>query len=266
MILDTIARKTRERIMRQKSLVPPDSLREQALRLPKGDFAFERALRSAQHPPAFICEIKRASPSKGVIAREFPYLEIAREYERAGAAAISVLTEPDFFLGDDRYLTEIRAAVSLPLLRKDFTLEDYQLYEAKVLGADAVLLICALLDTQTIRHFIDICDALGLCALVEAHTKDEVVCASRAGARIIGVNNRDLQTFDVSLETSAALRGAVLRDALFVSESGIHSAQDVAKLRGIGTHAVLVGEALMRAPDKRAALAALRGREAPGEN
>ncbi|MFA9381399.1 MAG: indole-3-glycerol phosphate synthase TrpC, partial [Acetanaerobacterium sp.] len=259
MILDTIAQATRTRVLTQKNVVTHAAMRIKAQSLPKGGFAFERALRKGYeaNSPAFICEVKKASPSKGVIAEEFPYLDIAREYEQAGAAVISVLTEPEFFKGDNRYLSEIRAAVKIPLLRKDFTIDEYQIYEAKILGADAVLLICALLDTDTLRRFLTVCDNLWLCALVEAHTTKEVRSALGAGARIIGVNNRDLKTFKVNLEASLRLRPFIPKDVLFVSESGISTARDVAFLRKIGVHAVLVGETLMRAPDKRAALAAL---------
>ncbi len=261
MILQTIAAATRKRVAAHKKMCSPDSMRARAQSMPKGNFAFEHALRRTykKSAPAFICEIKKASPSKGVIAANFPYLTIAREYERAGAAAISVLTEPDFFQGEGRYLTEIRGAVSLPLLRKDFTVDRYQIYEAKVLGADAVLLICALLDTGTLRDFIAVCDTLGLCALVETHTAGEVQSAIRAGARIIGVNNRDLDSFAVSLDTSLRLSTEIPEEVLFVSESGITCAQDIRMLRGAGVHAVLVGETLMRAENKTAALAALRG-------
>ncbi len=263
MILDTIAEATRKRVQAQKNTVSLKEMQKKAQALPKGGFAFEHSLKEAYRKalPAFICEVKRASPSKGVIADHFPYIEIAREYEQAGAAAISVLTEPDFFMGDNRYLTEIRAAVSLPLLRKDFTVDEYQIYEAKVLGADAVLLICALLDTETLRRYIGICDSLGLSALVETHTADEVQSALDAGARIVGVNNRDLKTFTVSLDTSVSLRPLIPDDVLFVSESGIATAQDIKLLKEIGVHAVLVGETLMRASDKRAALSALRGEQ-----
>lgn len=261
MILDTIAEATRKRVLEQKNTVTHAAMRIKARALPMGDFAFEKALRSAamQGAPAFICEVKKASPSKGVIAEDFPYLAIAKEYEQAGAAAISVLTEPDFFKGEARYLSEIRREVKLPLLRKDFTIDEYQIYEAKTLGADAVLLICALLDTDTLRRFLAVSESLGLCALVETHTAAEVRSALAAGARIIGVNNRNLKTFKVNLEASLRLRPFIPKDVLFVSESGITTARDVSFLKKIGVHAVLVGETLMRAPDKRAALAALRG-------
>lgn len=208
---------------------------------------------------AFICEVKKASPSKGLIAADFPYLKIAGEYKNAGAAAISVLTEPDFFLGSDEYLREIAHAVSLPVLRKDFVIDPYMIYEAKMLGASAVLLICALLDDAAIRDFLEIARSLRLAALVETHNEAEVESALQCGARIIGVNNRDLQTFTVSLEVSRRLRPLVPRDKIFVAESGINTAADIKALRDIKADAVLIGEAMMKAPDKKVYLQTLAG-------
>ena len=222
-----------------------------------GDFRFEKALRSEDI--AFICEIKKASPSKGVIADEFPYIDIAKDYETAGVAAISVLTEPHFFLGDDRYLCEIAGAVKVPLLRKDFVVDGYMIYEAKLLGASAVLLISALLDKGALAEYIGTAHSLGLSALVETHTEAEVEMALAAGARVVGVNNRDLKTFEVDFTLSERLRRMVPRDVVFVSESGVRTAEDVDVLRQIGADAALVGETLMRSPDKKAALAELRG-------
>ncbi len=265
MILDTIAQSTRERVARAKQIVPFDVVREKALALAKAEpqenrFRFEAALKGSDI--AFICEVKKASPSKGVIAEDFPYVRIARDYEQAGAAAISVLTEPQYFLGNDAYLTEIRRAVTLPVLRKDFTVDDYQIYEAKVIGADSVLLICALLDTSTLRRSLTVCETLGLSAIVEAHTEGEVQSALNAGARIVGVNNRNLKTFEVNIETSLRLRALVPPEVLFIAESGIKTAQDIARLRDAGVNAALVGETLMRSPDKRAMLNALKGVDA----
>ncbi|GHU84725.1 indole-3-glycerol phosphate synthase [Bacteroidia bacterium] len=208
---------------------------------------------------SFGCEIKKASPSKGTIAEEFPYLEIAQEYEAAGADAISVLTEPEYFQGDGRYLTEIRGAVSLPLLRKDFIVDVFQIEQSARLGADAILLICAILSPTQLAEHLQAAEALGLSCLVEAHDQAEVDTALAAGARIIGVNNRDLRTFDVDVGNSIRLRPSVPEGVLFVSESGIRTAEDVDRLRQHGVDAVLVGETLMRSPDKRAALSALRG-------
>ena len=256
-ILDQLAEHARQRVEAAKQRLPLAEIKRQALSLPKGDFRFEKAL--AKPGLAFICECKKASPSKGLIAPEFPYLQIAREYEAAGADAISVLTEPKWFLGSDAYLKEIASAVSTPCLRKDFTVDAYMIYEAKLLGASAVLLICSLLKEGEIRDSIALCDTLGLSALVEAHDEDEVKMALRAGARVIGVNNRNLKTFSVDTENSKRLRALLPPDVLFVSESGVRSAQDVAELRAIGADAVLIGETLMRAADKHAKLAELRG-------
>jgi len=258
MILDEIAARTRLRIARLKQEKPLEVVMAEANALPADTgFPFEQALRRPEM--AFICEVKKASPSKGVIAADFPYLEIARDYEEAGAAAISVLTEPDYFLGSDRYLAEIARAVRIPVLRKDFTVDPYQIYEAKCLGASAILLICALLDTATLSAYIQTAHRLGLSALVEAHTGEEVQSALAAGARIVGVNNRDLQTFTVDLSVSRRLRPMVPESILFVSESGIRTAEDIARLRAIGVNAVLIGETFMRSPDKKRQLAILRG-------
>lgn len=227
-------------------------VRADALNAPKGDFRFEKALR--ERGISFICEVKKASPSKGLISPAFPYLKIAREYEQAGAAAVSVLTEPAFFQGEDRYLAEIRKAVSIPVLRKDFTVDPYQIFEAKLMGADAVLIICALHTKTSIREYLEICDVLGISALVEAHTEKEISMALLAGARIIGVNNRDLNTFQVNFDTCIALRRSVPSDIIFVAESGIRNASDVSRLRHAGVDAVLIGESLMRAEDRLKAL------------
>lgn len=256
-ILDQLADYARERVARDKAQVSLETLKAQALALPVGDFAFEQAL--GKPDLSFICECKKASPSKGLIAPEFPYLDIARAYEFAGADAISVLTEPKWFLGSDRYLQDIAAAVDIPCLRKDFTVDEYMIYQAKMLGASAVLLICSLLNEREIKDDIALCDTLGLSALVEAHDEDEVKMALNAGARVIGVNNRNLKTFSVDTENSKRLRALIPPDVLFVSESGVGSAQDVAELRAVGADAVLIGETLMRAADKHAKLAELRG-------
>ena len=256
-ILDQLAEHARERVASAKLLKSTDAVRREALALAKGDFRFEKALSGPEL--AFICECKKASPSKGLIAPEFPYLDIARDYEAAGAEAISVLTEPKWFLGRDDYLREIAGSVSIPCLRKDFTVDEYMLYEAKLLGASAALLICAILDGAHLRDYIQICDGLGLSALVEAHDEAEVEMALNAGARIIGVNNRNLKDFTVDTGNSQRLRAMIPEGVLFVSESGVRNAGDVRAARQMGADAVLVGEALMRAADKRARLAELRG-------
>lgn len=256
-ILDELAAHARERVAAAKREKPLEVIRRQALALPKGDFAFENAMKKPG--VSFICECKKASPSKGIIAPDFPYLEIAKEYEAAGADGISVLTEPKWFLGSDRYLKEIALSVSLPCLRKDFTVDAYMIYEAKLLGASAVLLICSLLGEDILREYIGLCDELGLSALVEAHDGEEVGMALRAGARMIGVNNRNLRDFSVDTDLSRCLRALIPSDVVFVSESGVRTAEDIRKLRETGADAVLVGETLMRAPDKAAKLAQLRG-------
>lgn len=256
-ILEQLSAHARERVALAKETTPLSEMRRRALALPKGDFAFEKALKGPEL--AFICECKKASPSKGLIAPDFPYLRIAREYEAAGADCLSVLTEPRWFLGSDGYLREIAGAVSVPCLRKDFTVDEYMLYEAKCLGASAALLICAILTGSQIRDYLAVCDGLGLSALVEAHNEDEVETALAAGARIIGVNNRDLRDFSVDTENSRRLRALIPESVLFVSESGVSSAGDVARLREAGADAVLVGEALMRAADKKAMLRELKG-------
>ena len=256
-ILDQLAEYARERCERAKTKMPLEEIKSRAFSLPKGNLAFERALKKPGI--SFICECKKASPSKGLIAPDFQYLDIAKEYEAAGADCISVLTEPKWFLGSDRYLKEIAEEVSIPCLRKDFTVDEYMIYEAKLLGASAVLLICSILSGEQIREYIAVCDKLGLSALVEAHDEDEVKTAVNAGARIIGVTNRNLKDFSVDTENSRRLREMIPRDVLFVSESGVSGAEDVRKLRDIGADAVLVGEALMRAEDKRAKLRELRG-------
>lgn len=248
-ILNTIAENTKLRYAEIIKSKPLAEIKAKALSLPKGNFEFENALKGSNL--SFICEVKKASPSKGIIAQDFPYLDIALEYERAGAAAISCLTEPKWFLGSDEYLKEIAKAVNIPVLRKDFTVCDYQIYEAKLLGADAVLLICALLDSDTIKEYISVCDSLGMSALVEAHNENEINSALWAGARIIGVNNRNLKDFSVDVNNSNRYRSMIPNDIIFVSESGIKNHSDIKVLQNNGTNAVLIGETLMRASNKK---------------
>lgn len=280
MILFEIAKKRRERIEALKSAKPLECVRATALQLAEdearagfdgavctafspenawnpAEFAFEKALRAPD--VSFICEIKKASPSKGVIAPDFPYLRIAQDYELAGASAISCLTEPDWFQGCDEYLQEIAASVRIPVLRKDFTIDEYQIYEAKTLGASAVLLIGALLDEETIRKFLQIAHSLRLSALVEAHDEAEVSKALNSGARIIGVNNRDLKTFQVDVTTSVRLRKLVPEDRVFVSESGIQTSEQISELRQNHVDAVLIGETFMRSENKKETLRKLKG-------
>lgn len=259
-ILEQLADYARKRVMADMEENSLDTMRELAMSksAATGDlFAFEQALR--KEGVSFICECKKASPSKGLIAPNFPYLEIAKEYEAAGADCISVLTEPKWFLGNDEYLKEIAESVLIPCLRKDFTVDEYQIYQAKVLGASAVLLICSVLTENQMKDYIRICDELGLSALVEVHDEQEVQTAINAGARIIGVNNRNLKDFSVDTDNSRRLRELIPPNVLFVSESGVRTVEDVETLRKIGADAVLIGETLMRASDKRAKLAELRG-------
>ena len=292
MILDKIVQRTRQRIKEQKQIISIEEIKPLALALasqphtpecivttnsqytaiggsecyshpnpdtcnPLSTFPFERALKSLGM--SFICEVKKASPSKGIIAHRFPYLDIAREYESAGAAAISVLTEPDFFLGSDIYLSEIKQQVAIPVLRKDFIIDEYQIYQSKLIGADAILLICSLLDTSTLSRYIELADSLGLSCLVEAHSQEEVESALAAKARIIGINNRNLQTFEVDINTSISLRKYIPDNIIFVSESGISTLEDIRKLCDINASAVLIGEAFMRSHDISQCLSQLKG-------
>ncbi|MBR5417667.1 MAG: indole-3-glycerol phosphate synthase TrpC [Clostridiales bacterium] len=257
-ILDQLADHARERVALAKEKVSFDEVKVRALEIADQSFSFEKAL-AANPDIAFICECKKASPSKGLIAPDFPYLEIARSYEEAGADCISVLTEPKWFLGSDQYLKEITSEVKIPCIRKDFTVDPYMIYEAKLLGASAVLLIMSILDEKTAGEYLKVADSLGLSALVETHNDEEVKQALNIGARIIGVNNRNLKDFTVDTENSRKLRQLIPSDVLFVSESGVSSPEDVKKLRRIGADAVLVGETLMRAEDKKKRLAELKG-------
>ena len=256
-ILEQLAAHAAERVAEAKKTVSADEIKSRALALPAGSFEFEKALK--KDGLSFICECKKASPSKGVIAEYFPYLEIAKDYEKAGADCISVLTEPKWFLGSDRYLQEIASSVSIPCIRKDFTVDEYMIYEAKLLGAKAVLLICSILLPEQVKAYINICDKLGLSALVETHNEKEIADAISSGARIIGVNNRDLTNFSVDTGNSRRMRELVPENIIFVSESGVRNADDTRMLRQIGADAVLIGEALMKADDKQAMLAELRG-------
>lgn len=257
MILDKLADSTRRRVERRKEEKSLERIRTEALALGTDNrFPFEQAL--SVEGMSFICEVKKASPSKGLIAEDFPYLDIAREYQEAGASAISVLTEPEYFLGSDRYLKEIAESVTIPVLRKDFTVDEYQIYEAKLLGASAVLLICSLLNDEELQRYLNTAHGLGLSALVEAHDEEEAGRAVRAGARIIGVNNRDLKTFTVDIKNSVNLRKLIPEGIIYVSESGIKAPEDVGELYRNGTNAVLIGETLMRSPDKKKMLYKLR--------
>ena len=258
MILDTIVEATKIRVAKEKQVESPEAVKAAALALPSDTgFPFEAALR--QQDFNFICEVKKASPSKGIIAEHFPYLDIAKEYEVAGAAAISVLTEPDFFKGDKKYLQEIASTVKIPVLRKDFIIDEYQIYQAKVWGASAILLICACLDVPTLTKFRELADSLGLSSLVEAHDEKEVQMAIDCGARIIGVNNRNLKDFTVDVQNSVRLRNLVQDDVIFVSESGLETPEDIQVLRDNNIGVALMGETFMRSPNKVEKLAYLYG-------
>jgi indole-3-glycerol phosphate synthase len=264
MILDEIAAKTRIRIESLKNSIPEELIRKEAYEIAAREkksqniaFPFEKALQ--KEGISFICEVKKASPSKGVIAESFPYMEIAKDYEQAGAAALSVLTEPYYFKGSDSYLKEIARSVNIPVLRKDFTVDAYMLYEAKVMGASAVLLICAILSDEELKRYMEITKELGMSALVEAHTEEEVRRSLKCGANIIGVNNRDLKTFQVNIHTSEQLRCIVPENILYVSESGIKTTEDIQRLRKNKTDAVLIGETLMRSENKKKMLEQLAG-------
>lgn len=258
MILDRIVEATKIRVAQEKQVETPEAVKAAALALPADTgFPFEAALR--QQDFNFICEVKKASPSKGIIAEHFPYLDIAKEYEVAGAAAISVLTEPDFFKGDKKYLQEIASTVKIPVLRKDFIIDEYQIYQAKVWGASAILLICACLDVPTLTKFRELADSLGLSSLVEAHDEHEVQMAIDCGARIIGVNNRNLKDFTVDVQNSVRLRNLVEDDVIFVSESGLETPEDIQVLRDNNIGVALMGETFMRSPNKVEKLAYLYG-------
>lgn len=256
-ILEQLAEHAKERVEEKKKNKSLEQIKLEAMKLKKGDFEFEKALKKPKM--SFICECKKASPSKGIIAEDFDYLTIAKEYQEAGADCISVLTEPKWFLGSDKYLEDIANTVDIPVIRKDFTVDEYMIYEAKVLGAKAVLLICSILSEEQIKDYILICDNLGISALVETHEEAEVQMALRAGARIIGVNNRNLKDFSVDTENSKNLKKQVPKEVIFVSESGIKTSKDILALAEAGVDAVLVGETLMKAKDKKAKLKELKG-------
>ncbi len=257
MILTKLADSTRNRVEREKKQIQLEMVKKQALAMKKGDFSFEKVI--AEGDISFICEVKRASPSKGMLVEEFPYVQIAKDYEEAGASCISVLTEPDYFKGDKQYLKEISENVTVPLIRKDFIIDEYMIYDAKIHGASCVLLICSLLDKETMEKYIEICDNLGMSALVEAHDEEEIQKAVEAGARMIGVNNRDLKTFTVDIRNSERLRKLVPDNILFIAESGIKTNADINRLRKAKVNGVLIGETFMKAENKKEMLQKLRG-------
>ena len=256
MILDELAAHARERVAEAKTKVSLEEIKTQAEKLPVGEGRFEKAI--ATNGVSFICEVKKASPSKGVISETFPYVDIAKAYEEGGATCLSCLTEPKWFLGSDTIFKEIRQSVSIPMIRKDFTVDEYQIYEAKVMGADAVLLICALLNTDTLRRYLEICKKLGISALVEAHDEDEIASAVEAGATLIGVNNRNLKNFSVDFENVSKLKANIPSPVLYVAESGVSSLENVRDLAKIGVDAVLVGEFLMKSNDPKELLGKMK--------
>ncbi len=250
-ILDQIAHDTRIRVEEDKKRLPPEALSD-TFPPSGGAQAFYGAV--ARPGLSLICEVKKASPSKGIIDEEFDYLTIARSYASAGADCISCLTEPKWFLGSDRIFTDIRSVVTTPMLRKDFVVDEYQILQARAMGADAVLLICALHTTARLEHFLTLCADLGLAALTEAHDEKEIASAVSAGAKMIGVNNRNLKDFTVDLDNAARLRSLIPPGCLYVSESGVKTPEDAIMMKKIGADAVLMGEALMRAPDRAEAV------------
>lgn len=255
-ILDKLADHARERTESAKRIVSMDDIKAMAFDMQKGNFEFEKALRKPEL--SFILECKKASPSKGLIAPDFPYLQIAKEYEEAGADCISVLTEPKWFLGRNEYLKEIAREVKIPCLRKDFTVDEYMIYEAKILGAKCILLICSILSKGQIEEYLGICNELGISAIVETHDEEEAETAVSAKAGIIGVNNRNLKDFTVDSNNSKRLRDLIPSDRIFVSESGLKTPEDIANIRKAGADAVLIGETLMRSADKKEALKILK--------
>lgn len=256
-MLDEIVEKTKERIEQSKEIIPLEDLKKEVELLEITDeFPFKKALMDEEI--AIIAEVKKASPSKGLIAEDFDYVAIAKEYEEAGASAISVLTEPYFFKGSNEYLEEIAQNVSIPILRKDFVIDEYMIWEAKLLGASAVLLIVSILDIVTLKKFLDLAHDLGLSAIVETHDGNEIRTAMNVGAEIIGVNNRNLNDFTVDIENSISLRRCVSGDVIFISESGIKTKEDVARLKENNVDAVLIGETLMKSDDKKAMISELK--------
>ncbi len=256
MILDELSNHAKIRVEKDKQNISLSEMKERALNLPKGDFCFENALK--RNFPALICEVKKASPSKGIISENFPYLEIAKNYEKSGATCVSVLTEPKWFLGSDDIFCTIRKNINLPMLRKDFTVDEYQIYQAKIMGADAILLIVAILSPKQVKNYLDICENLGISALVETHDENEILIAKNCGARIIGVNNRNLKDFTVNLNNSTELKSFIPDDMIYIAESGILTPDDGIKLVKNGASALLIGEALMRCENTKHFIQAIK--------
>ena len=256
-MLDKIVAKTEERLIEAKNKKSLEELKEEVSKLEiNDDFPFKEALKDPEI--AIIAEVKKASPSKGLIAEDFDYIEIAKEYEQAGASAISVLTEPYFFQGSNDYLKEISENVQIPIVRKDFTIDEYMIWEAKSIGASAILLIVSILDDVQLKEYLDLAHELGLSAIVETHDAEEIKSAVDAGAQIIGVNNRNLADFTVDIDNSINLRSLVSDDITFISESGIKTKEDVTRLKENNVDAVLIGETLMKSDDKKAMIFQLK--------
>lgn len=263
MIIDDIVASTFERVAENKKRNSIDKLARLAFEKPiNKDYPFEKALRNKANL-AYIMEIKRCVPTKGEITRNFDYKSIAKEYEDIGATAISVMTEPDYFKGDDDFLAEIARIVKIPVLRDDFIVDEYMVYESKLLGADAITLICSVLDEITLMRCLNLAENLGMSAVVEAHSSMQVKKALRVGAKIIAVNNCDLRNFEIDMNNSLELQKMIPEDVIFISRSGVKTYQDICKLEENNVNAVMVGEVLMRSHDKRKTFEILQGLREP---
>jgi len=260
-ILKKIVQRKREEITQRQVTLPLDRLIEQLAGISNPTRGFVQAIadKIEQGEAGVIAEIKKASPSKGVIRADFRPAEIAASYQQGGAACLSVLTDRDFFQGSDAYLQQARAACSLPVIRKDFIIDPYQVYEARLIGADCILLIVSCLDDATLVELNDLAQRLSMDVLVEVHDAAELQRALKLNNRLIGINNRNLRTFEVSLDTTLELLAQIPPESIVVTESGIHTPVDVARMRGHGVNAFLVGEAFMRTAEPGETLAALFG-------
>ncbi|MCM1022983.1 MAG: indole-3-glycerol phosphate synthase TrpC [Prevotella sp.] len=257
MILDDITEKRREQLSREIAAVPLTEVRdiaEKAAKQPTGR-SFKAALKSLPRP-AVIAEVKKASPSKGIISEDFRPAEQAAAYQKAGAAAVSCLTEEYYFKGSAEYFKAVRKTVGIPMIRKDFIIDPYQIYEAKAMGADAVLLIAAILSEEQLKEYRLIAEELGMDVLAESHDERELEAVIAAGCTVFGINNRNLKTFETSLENTRRLAKLVPEGGILVSESGISTAEDMKLLADLGADAVLIGETLMRSGSMAASLAA----------
>ena len=252
-ILDKITEKTKTRTEKLNI----NDLKEKVQNLPRKDFIFKNALSGDKIK--IISEIKKASPSKGLICQDFDPIKIAKEYNEAKTDCISILTEPYFFLGNNAYIKDVKKVTDIPILRKDFIIDEKQIYESKIIGADCILLICAILDEKKLKEFLNLAHKLCLSALVEAHNEDEIKTALNCNAEIIGVNNRNLKTFEVDFNNTFKLRKLVPDDIIFVCESGIKTREDIIKLEENNVNAVLIGETFMKSKNKIEEIKKLRG-------